>query len=74
MAEYLTTRDLCESLGVSRQRISQMVKSGKLPQPCERGRWAKSSTIVDIISIRRKLKELANGLPVVTKNRKGKRK
>jgi excisionase family DNA binding protein len=65
MAEYLTTRDLCESLGVSRQRISQMVKSGKLPQPCERGRWAKSSMIIDIISIRRKLKKLANGLPVI---------
>lgn len=70
MAEYLTTRDLCESLGVSRQRISQMVKSGKLPQPCERGRWAKPSTIVDIISIRRKLKKLANGLPVI-KEKKG---
>lgn len=66
MAEYLTTRDLCESLGVSRQRISQMVKSGKLPKPCGRGRWAKSSTIVDIISIRRKLKKLANGLPAIT--------
>lgn len=73
MAEYLTTRDLCESLGVSRQRISQMVKSGKLPQPCKRGRWAKSSTIVDIISIRRKLKKLANGLPVI-KEKKGKGK
>ena len=71
MAEYLTTRDLCESLGVSRQRISQMVKSGKLPQPCERGRWVKSSTIVDIISIRRKLKKLANGLPAI-KRGKGK--
>jgi excisionase family DNA binding protein len=51
---YITTREVAERFGVSRQMIWKMVKGGKLPEPIrQRGRlgshWILTKSLVDIL-------------------------